>query len=362
MFTVIWIIVYCIGFPLEILEAYRFAKFSNTVFIVCVLFTISSYSSSVVAVVWLSVIERRKLMNIIENISEVDNKMRYTPQEETNMNRKVMFNVISEIIILAIVQCSLTVYYVYKFTSEGYYTIILTLISSNSTYICTVLFLFQYLNLVFIVKQRYSHLNKRLYNWKNWIISRQIGLTKEKERCNRYHRIFHHINITPLFGSNVGNIETLKQTDINLLRQIYSELYDITCVVNDTYGFPILVSICWLLTAVLCCLFGPLINFTAWVVPDLIYVISCSALIWKITFFCHSASNEASSIRILVQKLLLEGNCRIEYLEELKMFSLQLQVMKIDYTACGYFSINLKLFTTAVSVIASYFIILVQNK
>jgi hypothetical protein len=362
MFTVIWLVVFTVGLFLEMLEAYRVANFSDPSYIVYILFTISSYSSSVVAVVWLSVIERRKFMDIIENISEVDNKIRYTPQEETNMNRKVMFNIISEIIILAVIQCTVIVYNVYRITSEGYYIIMLILISTNSTYICTVLFLFQYLNLVFTVKQRYSQLNKRLSNWKNGIVSRQTGLTKEKERCNRSHRIFDHINITPLFGSNVGNIETLTQTDIHLLRQICSELYDITCLLNDTYGIPILVSICWLLTAVLCCLFGALINFTAWGLPDVVHVIACSALIFKITFFCHSATNEASSTRILVQKLLLEGNCRIECVEELKMFSLQLQVMIIDYTACGFFSINLKLFTTVVSVIASYFIILVQIK
>jgi hypothetical protein len=97
-----------------------------------------------------------------------------------------------------------------------------------------------------------------------------------------------------------------------------------------------------------------------WGVTDAIYVITSSVLIFKITFFCHSATKEARSTRILVQTLLLEGNCSIECEEELKMFSLQLQVMTIEYTACGFFSINLTLFTTVVSVIATYFIILVQ--
>jgi hypothetical protein len=36
--------------------------------------------------------------------------------------------------------------------------------------------------------------------------------------------------------------------------------------------------------------------------------------------------------------------------------------MTIQYTACGFFSLNLKLFTTIVSVIASYIIIMVQIK
>jgi hypothetical protein len=63
-----------------------------------------------------------------------------------------------------------------------------------------------------------------------------------------------------------------------------------------------------------------------------------------------------------VQKLLLEGNCRNECVEELKIFSLQLQVMKNEYSACGFFSLNLKLFASVVSVIVSYIIIMVQIK
>jgi hypothetical protein len=63
-----------------------------------------------------------------------------------------------------------------------------------------------------------------------------------------------------------------------------------------------------------------------------------------------------------VEKLLVEGNCRNECVEELKMFSLQLQAMTNEYTAGGFFSLNLNLFTSVVSVVASYFVILVQIK
>jgi hypothetical protein len=61
-----------------------------------------------------------------------------------------------------------------------------------------------------------------------------------------------------------------------------------------------------------------------------------------------------------VQKLLLLGNCRNECVKELKMFSVQLQEMTIEYTACGFFLLNLSLFTGVVSVIASYIIVMVQ--
>ena len=73
---------------------------------------------------------------------------------------------------------------------------------------------------------------------------------------------------------------------------------------------------------------------------------------------CLSHSYE----RILVQKLLLEGNCGNECVKEFQMFSIQLQVLQTEYTACGFFTLNLNLFTTVVSVIASYIIIMVQIK
>jgi hypothetical protein len=172
-----------------------------------------------------------------------------------------------------------------------------------------------------------------------------------------------YLNITPLYVSSIRNIEgTLKQTDIHLLRQIYSELYDITCLINDTYGVPILATVCWISTTVLSFLCEALFKFNVWGVTDIVYAITCSALMFKVTFFCHTATNEASSSRILVQKLLLEGKCRNECVKEFKMFSLQLQAMTNEYTACGFFSLNLRLFTTVVSLIVSYIIIVIQIK
>ena len=57
----------------------------------------------------------------------------------------------------------------------------------------------------------------------------------------RFDRDADHVNIAPLCVSSVGNIEgTLKQTNIHLLRQIYSEVYDITRLINDTYLSPFL--------------------------------------------------------------------------------------------------------------------------
>jgi hypothetical protein len=155
-----------------------------------------------------------------------------------------------------------------------------------------------------MVKQRYRHLNKRLSNWINGTVS---SLKNENENFIQSHWAVDHAIITTLFVSSVGNIEgTLNLTDIHLLRKIYSELYDITCLINDTYGFHILANMCWMFAGVVCCLYQVLIELNMWGVADIVYATTYSVLFFKITYFCHTATIEASSSSILVQKLLLE--------------------------------------------------------
>jgi hypothetical protein len=363
IFTAIWLVLYTVGFPVDIFVAYSDDTVTRTFFIAWILFIISLYTSSVVGVVWLSIIKRKRFLEIIENISEVDNKVRHTLREETHMNRSLILNIISEIVLLSTIIFNVIIYDIYEFTSKEYNITKLRVIISTGSHICNTLILFQFLYLVFMVKQRYNHFNKHLSNCINGTFSRPKGLMKENGRYILSHRTVDHVNITPLYVSCVGHFEvTLKQTDIHLLRQIYSEMYDITCLINDAFGFPILANVCWIMTGVLCCLYELLIDFNVWEVTDAVYAITYSLLFFKITFFCHTATNEARTSRILVQKLLLGGNCRNECVKELKNFSLQLQVMEIEYTACGFFSLNLSLFAGVVSVIASYITIMVQIK
>ena len=360
MFTVIWLIVLTVGLPAGILTL-RGDDFDTQIsFIAYKIDRISSYTSSIVAVVWVSVIKRRKFLEIIENISEVDNKIRYTLQEETYMNRNVMFNIFSWIIVVTVIQSTLILYTIYIFADEPYYIIIIETISCVPD-ICNALLLSQFITLIFMVKQRYSHLNKRLTNWISVDVSRRIFLNEEYIRFSQFDRAVEQVNATLMFVSSVGNIEgTLKQTDFHWLRQIYSELYDITCLINDTYGVPILATMCWMLTGVVYTLYEALVGSQMWGITDVLYAILYSMFFFSVTLICHRCTKEAISSSILVQKLLLEGNCRNESVEELKLFSLQLQVMTIEYIACGFFSLNLSLFASVVSLIVSYIVIMVQ--
>ena len=184
MFTVIWLIVYIVGLPVQILTLNSTDFDRDTLFIALKIYVISSYTSSFVAVVWVSVIKRRKFLEILENVSKVDNKIRYTIQEEKYTNRRVMFNVISGIILLTVIQCTLIVYNTHNNgnASETYYMIIIHRINCVPDIFCA-LILFQFVTLVFIVKQRYSHHNKRLNSW----ISGAVSLNKANMRCRQFN-------------------------------------------------------------------------------------------------------------------------------------------------------------------------------
>jgi hypothetical protein len=232
------------------------------------------------------------------------------------------------------------IYEIYNFASKLFYIIVIQIIDRVPD-ICNALILFQFINLVFMVKQRYSHPNKRLNTWINGTVSNPIRLNREIESYSQFHRTVAHVNITTVSVCGFGNVEgTLKQTGIHLLRKIYSELYDISCFINDMYSVPVLANMCWILTGVLCSLYDVLREFKVFGFTAAVYAITHSLLFFQLTFGCHSATNEAMSSRNLMQKLLLEGNFSNEYVQFIKMFSLQQQLMTIEYTACGFFSLN----------------------
>jgi hypothetical protein len=144
------------------------------------------------------------------------------------MNRNVLFNIISEIILLTVFQCILITLNTYHIAREPCYIIVIGTISFVPD-ICNKLILFQFFNLVLMVNQMYYHLNMRFTNWINGTVSMSIGLINENVKSIQFYRAVDQGIITTVCVSSVGNFEgTLSLTDIHLLQQIYSELYDIT--------------------------------------------------------------------------------------------------------------------------------------
>jgi gustatory receptor len=98
------------------------------------------------------------------------------------------------------------------------------------------------------------------------------------------------------------------------------------------------------------------------VAPVLCWLILTVVRILSITAFCFAAGEEASRTGTVVHRLLLRQSLLRDTLKELKLFSIQLQSNKVEFSAGGFFPVNLSLASCMVGAATTYIIILFQFK
>jgi hypothetical protein len=81
--------------------------------------------------------------------------------------------------------------------------------------------------------------------------------------------------------------------------------------------------------------------------------------IW-LTICCHSTAEEVQDTTVCIQKLLLYPNMLFWSPEDLKRLSSQLKNLKVDFSVCGFFTLNLQLLCGSVGVIITYIFVLNQ--
>jgi hypothetical protein len=99
------------------------------------------------------------------------------------------------------------------------------------------------------------------------------------------------------------------------------------------------------------------------------YMWALGALIWSALFVlfllligisCQTTTEECNKEQILVEKLMLRSGLGCETVNELRFLSLQLNNMKVSFTAGGFFTLDLPFVHSFVAVICTYLVILVQ--
>jgi gustatory receptor len=159
---------------------------------------------------------------------------------------------------------------------------------------------------------------------------------------------------------------------IHTLRQTYSDLYDITESINGIYGFQITLELAYDFVKFVSCLYYSMelisnVNETGEHTP----LKAASALIWatqilvrilSITVSCFATSEEARRTGNVVHKLLLLQSPLRDTSTELQMFSIQLLSNKVEFSAGGFFPVNLSLVYGMVGAATTYIIILFQFK
>jgi hypothetical protein len=75
---------------------------------------------------------------------------------------------------------------------------------------------------------------------------------------------------------------------------------------------------------------------------------------------CQTTTEECNKAQILVENLMLRPGLGWETVKELRFLSLQLNNMKVSFTAGGYFTLDLPFVHSFVAVICTYLVIQAQ--
>jgi hypothetical protein len=147
------------------------------------------------------------------------------------------------------------------------------------------------------------------------------------------------------------------------LRIIYNHLHDVTMLINTTYGISLLCATFWLCISIISA-----VNYAIELKKsDYLHVMEsvlgssfCVALMIITAVSCSLAVNECDRSPVIIQKNLLRDDTDTEDTKDLDMMFTQFQVMKIGFSACGMFRIDLSFLCGTFGVTLSYIIIILQ--
>jgi gustatory receptor len=266
-------------------------------------------------------------------------------------------------------------------------------ISKDLANLSNVIMVIQYINIMQILRHRFRYLNQQLAKCCD-SKSRMSdhSLMKFRSRINRLHirtiQLASTANnladlrtrqnyIPPDISVPMGNTEPDEVSRIHTLRQTYSDLYDITESINGIYGYQVTLELAYDFLSFVSHLYYAL--EAIWnlrktkernlrseekiileVVSSMCWVTQTVVRILSITASCFAAGEEARRTGTVVHKLLLRQSLLRDTATELQMFSIQLQSNKVEFSAGGFFPVNLSLAYSMVGAATTYIIILIQ--
>jgi hypothetical protein len=142
------------------------------------------------------------------------------------------------------------------------------------------------------------------------------------------------------------------QTILNL-RRMYNNIYECTKAINFIFGLHILIYVSHTMTGLTACLYSivrvfnePIeavtnIHISEFIISRVTWTTLLLGTMIAMTLICQKATSETQDIRHEVQTLLLENPLSNDVLQQLQLFSQQISSDRIEFTAAGFFIINL---------------------
>jgi hypothetical protein len=214
----------------------------------------------------------------------------------------------------------------------------------------------QYINLVLILKQRFRRLN--------YMLSGSLNVDEDFR--------YRSSGISSIIGYEIIKSRSCNYYNFHEFRIIYSELYDILCLINEKYGISILLEITSMFSNFIPTFYIAIFALqnavskhggTAQCVQAVTLLYWCALhiciFVWM-TMCCHLTTTEYNKCVAQVQKLLLTRTSGQEILTELDRFSSQLQSIRVQFSICGFFTLNVSFLGASVSAMFTYILILIQ--
>jgi gustatory receptor len=361
---------------------YDYRKYTLSAMVPDALSILTKYSTCFASVIG-AVFNRRKIEILMVNFSAIDQiLLQENCHRIYRRTRRILLLELSLFIFLLI---GFYCYHVYVWTDGTSY---IYFIAKDLANLSNVIMVIQYINITQILRHRFRNLNQQLAtccdskprisdhsiikfrSGKNYL---HIRTTQTANTANNLTDTPKTQNyILPDISVPISNIGPDEVSRIHTLRQTYSDLYDITESINGIYGYQITLELAYdFVTFISCLYYSTELTSNVKKIGDLNLLRATSSLCWvmqtlvrilSITASCFAAGEEARRTVTVVHKLLLRQTILPDTSTELQLFSMQLLSNKVEFSAGGFFPVNLSLAYSMVGAATTYIIILFQFK
>ncbi|PNF33531.1 hypothetical protein B7P43_G17598 [Cryptotermes secundus] len=300
------------------------------------------YTCSLVSLLLPLTIYRDKIPQIITKLSEID-QLFATKKYRTQIYENTRLIVIVQISVMTFTVFALMCYGTYVIHGNFDFKIFSYFFIEIFPTFLNCITILHFVNLVLLLRDKYRFLNfkletsivmpsnvKNLNDFPTNCITPIEYCTFEMKYFSKYTR---KMNISS------------RRNQLHNLRIIYNRLHEVAHLINSTYGISLLCATFWVFIGVICGVnYVMKIKHTdssICVLEIVLWSVFFAALITIMTVSCSLAVNECNSSPVIVQKIMLREDSDSEVMKELEMMFIQFKAMKIGFSACGMYRIDL---------------------
>ncbi|GFG35597.1 hypothetical protein Cfor_00076, partial [Coptotermes formosanus] len=369
---------------------YDYREYTLSVTVPDALTILTMYCTCFASLVNGAVFNRRRMEILMMNFTAIDQIL--LQENCDRVYRKTRQILLLELSLLVSLLIGFYCYHVYVWT---YGTSYIFLIAKDLANFSNMIMVIQYINIMQILRHRFQILNQQLakscdsksHISEHSLIKYRSGTNHPNSKTKQTANTVHNLTETPIIQNYIlseicvpmSNKRPETVSRIHTFRQTCSDLYDITESVNRIYGYQITLELAYNFVSLVSYLYYALevlsnvrrtgdrklrgeesimlevASSLCWVALNLIRILS-------ITASCFAAGDEARRTGTVVHKLLLRPTLLGDTLTELQLFSIQLLSNKVEFSAGGFFPVNLSLVYSMVGAATTYIIILLQVK